>query len=87
MRRSRWWKETVVFGTGDDAQGGVDHIDAHRTVVLCAGPWMKKGYVSQVGRPILAARRQNVGVAGRRPAPVCPAWAESIEMKGARRSR
>jgi prevent-host-death family protein len=23
----------------------------------------------------------------RRPVPVCPAWAESIEMKGARRSR
>jgi YVTN family beta-propeller protein len=45
---TRWWKETAVFVTEDDAQGGVDHIDAHRTVLLCAGPWMKKGYVSHV---------------------------------------
>ena len=37
-----------MFVTEDDAQGGVDHIDAHRTVLLCAGPWMKKGYVSHV---------------------------------------
>jgi len=45
---TRWWEETAVFVTEDDAQGGVDHIDAHRTVLLCAGPWMKKGYVSHV---------------------------------------
>jgi hypothetical protein len=45
---TKWWKETAVFVTEDDAQGGVDHIDAHRTVLLCAGPWMKKGYVSHV---------------------------------------
>lgn len=45
---TRWWKETAVFVTEDDAQGGVDHIDAHRTVLLCAGPWMKRGYVSHV---------------------------------------
>jgi YVTN family beta-propeller protein len=45
---TRWWKETAVFVTEDDAQGGVDHIDAHRTVLLCAGPWAKKGYVSHV---------------------------------------
>jgi hypothetical protein len=36
----------AVFVTEDDAQGGVDHIDAHRTVLLCAGPWFKKNYVS-----------------------------------------
>ena len=28
------------------ADGGVDHVDAHRTVLLCAGPWAKAGYVS-----------------------------------------
>jgi len=45
---TRWWKETAVFVTEDDAQGGVDHIDAHRTLLLCAGPWAKQGYVSHV---------------------------------------
>lgn len=45
---TKWWSETAVFITEDDAQGGVDHIDAHRTVLLCAGPWCKKDYVSHV---------------------------------------
>ena len=40
------WKDTVVFITEDDAQNGVDHIDAHRTVLIAAGPWIKHGYIS-----------------------------------------
>jgi YVTN family beta-propeller protein len=40
------WKSTVVFVTEDDAQSGVDHIDAHRTVLMAAGPWIKHGYIS-----------------------------------------
>jgi YVTN family beta-propeller protein len=43
---TKWWKEMAVFITEDDPQGGVDHIDAHRTVLLGAGPWFKRGYVS-----------------------------------------
>ena len=45
---TKWWKETAVFITEDDAQGGVDHVDAHRTVLLAAGPWIKKDYVTHV---------------------------------------
>jgi hypothetical protein len=45
---TKWWKDMVVFVTEDDAQGGVDHIDAHRTLLLCAGPWCRKDYVSHV---------------------------------------
>jgi YVTN family beta-propeller protein len=43
---TKWWNQMAVFVTEDDAQDGVDHIDAHRTVLLCAGPWFKKNYVS-----------------------------------------
>ena len=43
---TKWWKEMVIFITEDDAQGGVDHIDAQRTLLLCAGPWCRKNYVS-----------------------------------------
>jgi DNA-binding beta-propeller fold protein YncE len=43
-----WWRDMVVFVTEDDAAGGVDHIDAHRTLMLCAGPWARRGYVSHV---------------------------------------
>lgn len=41
-----WWKEMAVFVTEDDAQGGLDHVDAHRTVLLVAGPYARKNYVS-----------------------------------------
>jgi len=37
-----------IFVTEDDAQGGVDHIDSHRTVLLVASPYAKKNYVSRV---------------------------------------
>ena len=40
------WGETVVLVTEDDAQSGVDHIDAHRTVLMALGPWIKPNYVS-----------------------------------------
>jgi hypothetical protein len=43
---TKWWKEMAVFVTEDDPQGGVDHVDAHRTVLLGAGPWFKRSYVS-----------------------------------------
>jgi YVTN family beta-propeller protein len=43
---TKWWKEMAVFVTEDDAQGGVDHVDAQRTVLMAAGPWVKHGYVS-----------------------------------------
>jgi hypothetical protein len=32
--------------TEDDAQGGVDHVDAHRSILLVASPWVKTGSVS-----------------------------------------
>jgi YVTN family beta-propeller protein len=41
------WKQTAVFITEDDAQGGVDPVDSHRTVMLVASPYAKPGYVSQ----------------------------------------
>jgi len=48
LSSTKWWRDMAVFVTEDDAQGGVDHIDAHRTVLLCAGPWFKRNYVSHV---------------------------------------
>jgi hypothetical protein len=43
---TKWWKDMAVFVTEDDAQSGVDHIDAHRTVLMAMGPWIKRGYVT-----------------------------------------
>lgn len=46
LSRTPYWKNMLVIVTEDDPQGGVDHIDAHRSLLLMAGPYVKKGYVS-----------------------------------------
>jgi len=40
------WKDSALFVTEDDAQDGVDHVDAHRSVLVVASPWVKPGSVS-----------------------------------------
>ncbi|GIX06273.1 MAG: hypothetical protein KatS3mg115_0676 [Candidatus Poribacteria bacterium] len=47
LSHTPWWKEMVIFVTEDDAQNGLDHIDAHRSILLVIGPWVKRGYVSR----------------------------------------
>jgi hypothetical protein len=46
LSRTKYWKEMLVIITEDDPQGGVDHVDAHRSVLMMAGPYVKRGYVS-----------------------------------------
>ena len=31
LSHTPWWREMAIFVTEDDAQGGVDHVDSHRT--------------------------------------------------------
>jgi hypothetical protein len=40
------WPNTLVIVTEDDPQTGEDHVDAHRTPLFMASPWIKRGYVS-----------------------------------------
>ena len=40
------WKDSALFVTEDDAQGGVDHVDAHRSILLIASPWVTPDSVS-----------------------------------------
>ena len=46
ISHSAIWKDSAIFVTEDDAQGGVDHVDAHRSVLLVISPWVRQGYVS-----------------------------------------
>jgi YVTN family beta-propeller protein len=45
LSKSPIWKESVVFVLEDDAQNGPDHIDAHRSPVYVAGPYVKHNAV------------------------------------------
>jgi len=46
LSHTKYWKNMLVIITEDDPQGGVDHIDAHRSILMMAGPFVKKGHVS-----------------------------------------
>jgi YVTN family beta-propeller protein len=45
ISKSRFWPESAIFVLEDDAQNGPDHVDAHRSVLLMASPWAKRGSV------------------------------------------
>jgi hypothetical protein len=45
LTHTRYWKNMAVFVTEDDPQGGVDHIDAHRSILMVISPFAKKKYV------------------------------------------
>lgn len=46
ISHSAIWKDSAIFVTEDDAQGGVDHVDAHRSPLLIISPWVRPGYIS-----------------------------------------
>ena len=46
LSRTKYWKDMLVIITEDDPQGGVDHIDAHRSILMMAGPYVKRGHIS-----------------------------------------
>jgi phospholipase C len=45
VSHSKFWKDTAIFIVEDDAQGGVDHVDAHRSVALAISPYTQIGKV------------------------------------------
>lgn len=46
ISHSPFWKDTVIMVTEDDAQGYRDTVDAHRSICMVIGPYVKPGYVS-----------------------------------------
>ncbi|HEY7058520.1 MAG TPA: alkaline phosphatase family protein, partial [Vicinamibacterales bacterium] len=45
ISHSRFWRESAVFVLEDDAQNGPDHVDAHRSVLLVASPFVRHGAI------------------------------------------
>ena len=43
ISHSPYWKQSAIFILEDDAQGGFDHVDAHRSVGFVISPWVKRG--------------------------------------------
>ncbi len=47
LSHTKWWKDMLIIVTEDDAQAGVDHVDAHRSILMMISPWVKRNYVSK----------------------------------------
>jgi hypothetical protein len=45
VARSPFANDTLIFVVEDDAQDGPDHVDAHRSIALVAGPYVRQGAV------------------------------------------
>jgi DNA-binding beta-propeller fold protein YncE len=46
LSHSPFWKDLLIIVTEDDPQGGRDHVDAHRSLLVLIGPSVKRHYVS-----------------------------------------
>jgi YVTN family beta-propeller protein len=42
LSKSKFWAQSLVLVTEDDAQDGVDHVDGHRTICLAIGPHVRR---------------------------------------------
>jgi YVTN family beta-propeller protein len=77
VAHSPYANSTLIFVVEDDAQDGPDHVDAHRSIALTAGPYVKQGQLvserySTVSlirtiEEILGLPAQNLHDAGARP--------------------
>jgi YVTN family beta-propeller protein len=41
-----YWKSMMIVVTEDDAQNGVDHVDAHRSLLMVISPYARRNFVS-----------------------------------------
>ena len=48
LSHTPYWKNMMIVVTEDDSQNGVDHIDAHRSILMVISPWVKRNYVSHL---------------------------------------
>lgn len=48
LSHSTYWPETAIFILWDDPQDGGDHVDNHRSALIVASPWARRGHVSSV---------------------------------------
>jgi len=45
LTHTPYWKNMAIVITEDDAQNGVDHVDAHRSILMVISPYAKRNYV------------------------------------------
>jgi YVTN family beta-propeller protein len=67
VSHSKYWANTAIFVTEDDAQDGPDHIDAHRTVAEVISPYTRTGRVDSTFYSTASMLRTIELIVGLRP--------------------
>jgi len=67
VSKSKFWPETAIFIVGDGAQGGADHVDAHRSPAFIVSPYTKRGAVDNSMYNTLSMLRTIEMILGLRP--------------------
>ena len=67
VAHSKYAKDTLIFVIEDDAQNGPDHVDAHRSIALVAGPYVKQGAVVSRHYTTVSVLRTIEDVLGMKP--------------------
>ena len=67
VAHSRFANSTIVISVEDDAQNGPDHVDAHRSVALIAGAYVKQGAVISAHYTTVNVLRTIEDILGMKP--------------------
>jgi phospholipase C len=67
VSHSRYWPNTVILVTEDDAQNGPDHVDAHRTISQVISPYSQTGTVDSTFYSTASMLRTVEDLVGVRP--------------------
>ena len=46
LSHTPYWKNMAIIVTEDDSQGGIDHVDAHRSILQVFSPYSKRNFIS-----------------------------------------
>jgi DNA-binding beta-propeller fold protein YncE len=57
ISHSALWKSSLVIVIEDDPCQGGESVDYHRTILVMASPWMKRGYVSHTHTDVAAVHK------------------------------
>jgi YVTN family beta-propeller protein len=71
-------KDTLIFMIEDDAQDGADHVNAHRSIALIVGPYVKQGAVVSKRYTTVNVVRTMVDILGLEPLGLNDAMAEPM---------
>jgi YVTN family beta-propeller protein len=82
VSRGPLWRSTAIVVVEDDAQGGYDHVDGHRSHCWIISPWVKKGTVYRRFSNTDSAIRTVEWLLGLPPSNQMMATAQPMEVFG-----